>query len=176
MKNKTLTKEIILKKYSIKKDLIFILSFIFFSVLFEVLLFVFLGFGFFPKYILFNLSYLIFVGLILFAIPNFLVKKIVILTLLTLQCVFCVLNSSLYELFGDLFSFDMLAIGTEAMVSMEFSVLNWLAIGVFFALTFGIYFFYIIFDKKYKTDNIEINIRTSLMITFVLMMKLCTQL
>lgn len=167
-KKEVLNKEIILGKYQFKKDVVLILSFIFFTVLFELLVFLFLHFGIFPKYILFNISYLIFTSFILFAIPNFRVKKILILILLTTQGVLNCINTSLYSLFGDFFSFDMLSVGAEAIIAINFTVFDWWAILTFTALMVAVYFFYNKYHKYTPYESIPINKRTTLLLIFVM--------
>ena len=167
-KNNVEKNEIILGKYQFKKDVVFLGLFIFSFFLFEFLLFLILNFGVFPKYILFDLSYLVLTSIIIFAIPNFKIKTVFILFLITIHGILCITNATLYMLFGDLFSFEMLSIGVEAVTVLEASVLDWLSIILFFSLLICFYFIFIVMNKYWKVDDFPINKRTSILLVFLL--------
>ena len=75
----------------------------FFAALFmEAGMFVALNFGFYPKYVLFNIAVmLVFFGII-FICYNFKIQMIVSLVLLTVQLVLSFINVTIYAIYGDL--------------------------------------------------------------------------
>ena len=87
---------------SLRKDLYIILLFLLSSVILEVVTFSFLGFGFSPKYIGFNIAFWVFFSMFILIFPNIL-KIIFCIIILLLQTIIGGVNASLYYFNGDIF-------------------------------------------------------------------------
>jgi len=106
-------------------DSIVILSYAFISLLFEVVLFLFLGFGVFPVYMLFDFAAIAVICAILFIIPYPKTTISIATILLVLQAVVNCLNITLYGIFGDIFTIDMITLGNEAAAAFSLNYINW---------------------------------------------------
>ena len=73
----------------------------------EIMTFVMLDIGFLPKYVLYDLGLMLMFMGIIFIIPNYLAQYIVTMFILLVQTVLTYVNYTLYHLYGDVFSFDM---------------------------------------------------------------------
>ncbi len=107
------------------RDLLISVIFTLFVILLDIVTSYYLGMNIIPKYFLFNISFYLIVFGISLIIPNYSIKLIVCSVLICLQGLISIINDVLVRIFGDLLSFDMLAIGTEAAKAFEFSFLNW---------------------------------------------------
>ena len=95
-----------------------------FALLFEVIQFLWMGFGVLPKYFLFDLATMIIGASIIFVIPTNVAKTIVMALLLSVQMVLNITNITLYNVFGDVFSFDMLKLGHEVGGAFSFDFID----------------------------------------------------
>lgn len=101
-----------MKKYLLNKLLVgglFCVS----SLIVEAFLFIYLGFGFLPQYILFDLSLIIFVDFILLFLPVGRGQNIMVGVFLFLQIVLSYINICIYTALGDVFTFEMLSLVDE---------------------------------------------------------------
>ncbi len=119
--------------------------------LIEVGTFLSLNFGVFPKYFLFDISVmLIFVGII-FISSNRIAQFVISLLLLLGQALISFINITLYNIYGDLFSFDMIAIGAEGFKSFDASFVNyWFVVYLVVCITASIVFMVKDINKKYN--------------------------
>ncbi len=129
----------------------------FFAALFmEAGMFVALNFGFYPKYVLFNIAVmLVFFGII-FICYNFKIQMIVSLVLLTVQLVLSFINVTIYAIYGDLFSFDMINMGGEAFTSFDPSFINWwFLIYVVVVMVSAIILMVLVIKRKFKLAPVK---------------------
>ncbi len=127
-KTKSNTSSIELNSY------LFSLVYIVFALLFEVVQFSWLGFGILPKYFLFDFAIMIVIASIIFILPGNAAKNSVMYFFLGLQFVLNIANITLYNVFGDIMSFDMLLLGAEAATAFSFSFIDFLNLFTNFAL------------------------------------------
>lgn len=88
----------------------------------EIINFSWLDFGLFPDYILFDVAIsLVFAGIICF-VPNMKTKIVFFFVFFGLQIILNMVNVVIYNVFGDILSFDMMKLGAEgaAAFSLEF--------------------------------------------------------
>lgn len=89
----------------------------------EVAMFLRLGIGVLPKYWLYDFSIILMIAGIIFIIPNHIVQAVVTAIMLGVQCVLFYVNYTLYTLYGDVFSVDMINLFHEAVkaITKDFS-------------------------------------------------------
>lgn len=98
--------------------------YIIFSFIFEITQFLYIGFGFLPKYMLFDLAIMVIFAAFVFVAPTNKFKGVLAGFFLLIQLVLNVVNITLYKVFGDIFSFDMLKLGHEVGSVFQFSFLD----------------------------------------------------
>ena len=99
------------------------------TILIEIMTFQMLDIGLLPKNFMYDLGLiLMFVGII-FIIPNYLAQYIVSMIMIIGQVVLMYVNYSLYHLYGDVFSFDMIRLfnETKQAITSDFTYI-WLII------------------------------------------------
>lgn len=84
------------------------------TLILEVVTFHLLEFGFLPEYFLYNLALIALVAFLVYIIPNFIAQYVIYSVILFVQTVFAYLNYSLFKIYGDLFSLDMILLVGEA--------------------------------------------------------------
>lgn len=96
----------------------FLTYYIFVAILLEIAMFVRLDLGFLPKYWLYDLSIILMIAGVIFIIPNYIIQAVVTAIMLGAQTVIFYVNFSLYSLYGDVFSFDMINLFKETVKAM----------------------------------------------------------
>lgn len=107
---------------------IYIIIFAITSLLLELITFYCLGFGVFPTYFLFNITFILIMSGVIFLISSRKAKLIVIISTLTLQVILNCINVCYYDVLGDIFSFDLLKLGTETVRAFSFNFINWFGV------------------------------------------------
>ncbi len=105
---------------------LFSLIYVVFSLLFEVVQFAWLGFGFLPEYFLFDFAIILIIAFTIFILPGNAAKNSVMYFFLGLQFILNIANITLYKVFGDILSFDMLLLGAEAATAFSLSFIDFL--------------------------------------------------
>ena len=111
-------------KQLFKDKLSYILIYCLGNVLLEMLVFFRLGFGVYPKYVMFNLTYLIIVSGLLFVFQSRRKKLVLSIFLLAFQTLINCVNICYYRALGDIFSFDLLRLGVEAVAAFNITFLD----------------------------------------------------
>lgn len=91
-----------------------ILYFIIGAVLLEITAFYFLDLGFLPSNFWYDFAIILFLAVLIFAIPSYTAEYIVGTLILLIQTILIYTNYSLYTIYGDIFSFDMFFLLKEA--------------------------------------------------------------
>lgn len=104
-----------------------------------------------PKYFFLDLGVYLIVAAIMF-VSNRALANIFMYFFLGLQVLVNIINATLYKVFGDIFSFDMMKLGEEAVSAFKFEfidfwsiIVNLLILGVIIAIQ-------VCFDRKFKTE------------------------
>ncbi|MBE5746130.1 MAG: hypothetical protein E7359_02460 [Clostridiales bacterium] len=105
--------------------LIYILIFAITTIILEIVTFYFLGFGILPNYFLFNVAFIFIMSGVIFLINGHKTKMAVIITTLVLQVILNCVNICYYDVLGDIFSFELLKLGTETVRAFSFNFINW---------------------------------------------------
>lgn len=108
----------------LKKNLLICLVYTLTSIVLEITLFCFLGFGFLPKYFLFDFGVLMIINSVIFLLPGYKSKSAIAISFIVLQAILNCLNITLFNIFGDVFSFDMIALGNEAAAAFSLSYIK----------------------------------------------------
>ena len=95
----------------------------------EIMTFAMLKIGLFPEHVLYNLAVILMFTGVIFIIPNYLAQYIVSMVLIVVQMVIMYTNYSLYHLYGDVFSFDMITLfkETKQAITTDFTYI-WLIV------------------------------------------------
>lgn len=96
----------------------FLTYYIIVAILLEIAMFIRLDLGILPKYWLYDLSIILMIAGVIFIIPNYIVQAVVTGIMLLAQMVIFYVNFSLYSLYGDVFSFDMINLFKETVKAM----------------------------------------------------------
>ena len=107
----------------------FLTYYIFIAILLEVAMFLRLDLGLLPKYWLYDLAIILTIAGIIFIIPNHYIQAFFVAVMIAVQMVLFYVNYSLFTLYGDIFSFDMINLFSEAKTAMtkDFSFI-WLLV------------------------------------------------
>ncbi len=84
------------------------------ALILEFVTFNILNLGVAPEYYLSNLAIIFIIALLVYAVPNFTAQYVIYTIILAVQTIFIYVNFSLYKIYGDLFSFDMMRLIGEA--------------------------------------------------------------
>lgn len=119
---------------SISHKMGFLTYYIVIAIILEIAMFLRLDLGLIPKYWLYDLSILLMIAGVIFIIPNYIVQAVITAIMLGAQMVLFYVNFSLYSLYGDMFSFDMINLFKETVKAMtkDFSFI-WMMIAMIIA-------------------------------------------
>ena len=112
----------------------FLTYYVLVAIILEIAMFLRLDLGIIPKYWLYDLSIILMIAGVIFIIPNHIVQAVITAIMLGAQMVLFYVNFSLYSLYGDMFSFDMINLFKETVKAMtkDFSFI-WLMIAMIVA-------------------------------------------
>lgn len=99
---------------SVLNKLSMLIYFVVGALVLEVITYRVLEFSSFPTYFFYNFAVIAFFALIVFAIPSYAWQYGIYTFILLIQTVFAYINYSLWMIYGDVFSFDMLNLALEA--------------------------------------------------------------
>ena len=144
-----------------------------FSILIEVISLLTLSSGelFLPKYLLFDLTFILIVCGIFILARNKKFNTILFVIVILLQVVLNIVNAALFKTFGYIFNFDMAKLGAEAARAFEPQFVNWLSVAinvVVFALAI---FLVVCINKKVPTKKIMnkfSSVLTMFLVVFIL--------
>ena len=145
------------KTYSTNK-IIFPILFVVFSIILEMANFLYFGFEtssgarmVFPTYFLIDLAVMFMIAGLIFASHHKVVMQILFHLFILVQVAMYIVNTTMYGIFGDVMSFDLIKLGGEAATAFSFDLIDWG--GIF--LNIGIYIVVIISNillvKRNKT-------------------------
>ncbi len=106
---------------SILNKLLMVFYFIIGALLLEAVTFNILNFGTMPEYFWLNFVIIAFIAVLVYIIPNFTAQYVIYTIILFVQTVFIYINYSLYMVYGDLFSMEMINFVGEAAMAMTSS-------------------------------------------------------
>lgn len=107
------------------QNFFFPLLFVFSAIVVEIGTFIALNFGILPTYFMLDFFIILIFASLLFLISNKIAQMVLIIILLILQSMLSYVNVTLYSIYGDLFSFDMIVLGAEAFSVFDASFIKW---------------------------------------------------
>jgi len=134
------------------------LYFLFFAILLEMVNFLWLDFRVtgnlevsqvMPKYFFLDFGFLLFIAGIIFLSKRKL-ANVFLYIFIGLQVLVNIVNATLYKVFGDIFSFDMMKLGGEALAAFKFQFIDFWSIIVNFLILGALITLQIILDRKLR--------------------------
>lgn len=144
----------------------YILLFVATSLALECVSFILLGFGVFPKYILFDVAYWCIISAIMFLIDSRPAKIVIFSVLLFLQLILNSINICYYKILGDIFSFDLLKLTNETAKVFRLSFLDIPSI-LINLFVFGVGLFLVIFLTR--KDKVKLDKKTKMASFYILL-------
>lgn len=141
-----------IKNNSLIKGIILISVYFVISFVLEIINFKMLNFGFFPKNIIFNLSFWFIICGLLFLIPNNTARLVVESVLLALQIFINLVNATLISNTGLVFHWNQLSQSGNAAASLEIEMINFGLIFAYILIWSAFLVFAIILNKKFKNN------------------------
>lgn len=111
-----------MKKFLLRKSLTIGL-FIITAFVIESFLFLYLGLGFLPEYVLFDVALILFFSFIFFCLPIGRFQNIFISIVVFLQIILAYTNICIYQTLNDIFTFDLLSLVKETQRVLTFDML-----------------------------------------------------
>ena len=120
-----------------------------------------------PKYFLLDFSFLMIIAGLIFLLPRKAANS-VFYVVLGLQLAVNMINATLYKIFGDIFSFDMMKLGGEALAAFKFEFIDFISIVVNLLILGAIITTQVLLDRflKKKVTLKTINKKALLIIGF----------
>ncbi|MFW6046708.1 MAG: LTA synthase family protein, partial [Candidatus Woesearchaeota archaeon] len=145
------------------------------SLLFEIIFFNVIGFGFVPEYFVLNLSVLLIIASIILFLPSFKVQLVVTSIIFGLQVLISYINVTLHNVFGQVATVDMLKLINEATRAVEASFINVKTL-LGFAILFSLFLYtnIKIFKKVKDKEPRGIKLKFSFAVVLVLMISQIT--
>ena len=112
-------------KNTILNMLMYPLVFIITSIIIEMGTFITLYFNILPQYFLLELLVLLILASLIFITSNKIAQFVLAIVFLLLQSILSYVNITLYSIYGDLFSFDLIVLGAEAFSVFDSSFIKW---------------------------------------------------
>jgi len=132
--------------------------FIFFAICLEMINFLFVRFKvtgnadaaqILPTYFIIDFAFILMVSGLIFALPR-IGQNIVMYLVLAVQMVVNITNSTLYKVFGDIFSFDMMKLGREAAEAFRLDFIEYWSVIVNLLILAVVITVQVIMDRKIK--------------------------
>ncbi|MCI5714049.1 MAG: LTA synthase family protein [Firmicutes bacterium] len=136
-------------KNTILNMLMYPLVFIITSIIIEMGTFITLDFNILPQYFLLELLVLLILASLIFVTSNKIAQFVLAIVFLLLQSILSYVNITLYSIYGDLFSFDLIVLGAEAFSVFDSSFIKWKFI-LFLVFVFAISITYMAINLKHK--------------------------
>jgi len=111
----------------------------------EIMTFCMLKIGFLPENFWYDFAFMLMFMGIIFIIPNYLAQYIVTMFILVIQILLMYVNYTLFHLYGDVFSFDMIKLfnETKQAITSDFTYVWLIVVLVALAFILGLIGFYI---------------------------------
>ncbi len=123
--------------------------FIITSLIIEMGTFLSLGFNIIPQYFLLDIFIILVFSSIIFVTSNKIAQFVLTIVFLIIQSMISYVNITLYSIYGDLFSFDLIVLGAEAFSVFDPSFIKWRFI-LFLLFVLGAAITYMSFKLKDK--------------------------
>lgn len=143
------------------------------AVIIECVTFLFLGIGLLPTYFIYDLSVILIISSVIFIIPNYLAQFITCMVLLVVQAVLSYVNCTLYNLYGDIFSFDMFRLAGEAAKAVTSDFASFWTLIFYVAVMVVIFLIGFYLYKRNRHNKIPFRKNFSLVFVIILLIFQC---
>lgn len=161
---------------SVINKLLMFIYFIVGALILEAVTFHILNFSGMPIYFWYNFVLILFIALLVFTIPNYTAQYVIYTVILFVQTIFAYINYSLANIYGDMFSFDMMNLAREAGTAIATSfvyfaiILQLLSVFAMIAIFGGICL------KKCRADKLNVRQHFSIYNLIILLTLECFSL
>lgn len=145
------------KTYSTNK-IIYPILFIAYSIILEMANFLYFGFEsssgarlIFPTYFLFDLAIIFMLAGLIFIVQHKVAIQFLFHFFIIIQVAMYIVNTTMYGIFGDVLSFDLLKLGAEATTAFTFDLIDWGGLLMNLALYIVIIISCVLLNKLNKT-------------------------
>lgn len=145
---------------SLRKNEKLIILYIASSIILEIIFFVLMGFGVFPKYFWFDLCGILMVVSLIYLAHSYIIQSILFWFFYSLQVLICLFNLIIKKCAGDIFTIDMIFLSKEGIKAFEESFIDYKGVSIILLLFAIILYFFAkisrIDDNKsvYKTNKL----------------------
>lgn len=102
------------------------------SILMEIANYLYLGFKsssgvrmIFPTYFMFDLAIILMLAGVIFLCQNKILQNIVFYLFISIHIILNIVNTTMYGIFGDILSYDLLSLGAEATTALSADLIDW---------------------------------------------------
>ena len=102
------------------------------SILMEIANYLYLGFKsssgvrmVFPTYFMFDLAIILMLAGVIFLCQNKILQNIVFYLFISIHIILNIVNTTMYGIFGDILSYDLLSLGAEATTALSADLIDW---------------------------------------------------
>lgn len=157
------------------------LLFILFSLLLEVVDFLWLGFKnssgglqVFPTAWMFNLGAILVIAGLIYIVANKHAMLVIFYLFLTLQIVLNIVNANIFNVFGDIFTLDYLLLGTEAVAAIRIEFIDFWSILLYVGiLAVIITITVVLYKKNKKTVTLRFVSKGALAVALLILSEAC---
>ena len=135
-----------------------------------------LNLGFMPQYFFYDFSIILFVGMLIYAIPNYIAQYVFATIVLLVQSILIYTNYTLYIVYGDMFSFDMLSLLIEATEAATSGFVFWSVIVQLLVMFFFVAGVGVVMLTVAKKDKINVKQHFSKIFVLVIIAIQCVSL
>ena len=111
--------------------------FVIFAIILEIVNYLYLGFTdsngnimYLPTYFLFDIAIIVMLAGVIYVSYNKIAMQILFYFFLTFQFLMNIVNSTMYYIFGDILSFDLLKLGAEATSAITVDFIDWIGVAI----------------------------------------------
>lgn len=108
----------------------YVLVFIIGTLALEIAAFISLNFGYLPKYIFFDVAFILVYSAVLYLVSNDTARFVLVIIAFSVQFLLNSINVCYYKMLGDIFSFDLLKLGNEAAKCFELDFLDYKGLAI----------------------------------------------
>lgn len=173
------------KTKSLSTNKIFLpLLFILFSIIFEITNFLYLGFTngngdriIFPAYFLYDLTIICMLAAVIFVVQGKKTMKAFFFIFLTIQFLLNIVNTTMYSIFGEILSWDLLKLGAEATTAITMDFIDWggvfLNIGLFAVMITAVVLLYKYNKKTFQVKHFSFPVIALAILFFSMSINVC---
>lgn len=131
-------------KQTIFKSISIALIYFVFAIFIEMVSFLLMGIGVFPRYFWFDIAIIAILTGIIVVIPHNIARIIVSVVFLGIQLVLSIVNDIMYSVCGDLLTIEMISLAGEGLSAFDMTLYNWWKLVLFLTIALVVVVVYIL--------------------------------